>query len=121
VTVIVFAGLSFISVVLRRPFTLASGPHSKRRSFGVLLGRKAAWSRRLSVYLIEYTLMMGTSRHYSPSAMAAVRLVRDVKAGGGNLRRIARRIDIKVITLDELKVTAAEEIAPLEEKRLSLA
>ena len=73
------------------------------------------------MYLIEYTLMMGTSRHYSPSAMPAVRLVRDVKAGGGNLRRITRTRDSKVLTLDELKVLAAEEIAPLEEKRLSLA
>jgi len=73
------------------------------------------------VYLVEYTLMMGRSRHYSPSAMAAARLVRDIKAGGGTLTEIMRTRDRKTLTIVELEELAGAEVGPMDEKSRTLA
>ena len=66
------------------------------------------------LYLVEYILLVGHSRHYAPSAMSAVRLVKDVVAAGGTLNAITRTRDGLALTAGELRALSDQEIGPAE-------
>ena len=68
------------------------------------------------MYLIEYSLIVGITRHYAPSAMAAVKLVRDIRAGGGSVSSITRTRDQVLLTFEQLETFAQEEIGPADQR-----
>lgn len=72
------------------------------------------------MYLIKYELLIGNSKHYAPSAAGALRLVREIHAGGGRIVVITRTRDGMVLTLLELTKEAEGEIGPVDERPTSL-
>ena len=70
------------------------------------------------MYLIKYRLFVGAGRHYAPSARAAIVLLKDIKASGGQLTSITRTRDGAGVTVEELDRLAEKEIWPAEERWL---
>ncbi len=72
------------------------------------------------MYVIRYKLQLGENRHYSPSALAGIRFVRDIEAGGGQLLSIMRTSDGKLLTLAQLEEESSQEIGPDDQRRFTV-
>ena len=73
------------------------------------------------MYVIRYRLQIGESRHYASSAIAGIRLIRDIDASGGIVLGITRTEDGARITPEQLIDLSEREIGPPDPRRFSLA
>lgn len=64
------------------------------------------------MFLVEYRLQIGVTKHYAPSARAALGLVRDLDVTGGTIIAITRTRDKRPLTAEDLARLADDEIGP---------
>lgn len=72
------------------------------------------------MFLIEYALHLGSTKHYAPSAQAALSLVRDVEVSGGRVVTVTRTRDNTPMNADDLARLAAQEVGPVDPRPPSL-
>ena len=71
------------------------------------------------MFLVRYKLLIGPGQHYSPTAVAALELVKEIRDSAGHVVSITRTHEGRVVSVDELKKLA--ELEAISENKPSTA